>query len=72
MIILFISSIIIEIINIIKDPNSIYGNVWGIFRFFTIDGNLLTCIFNIITINLFHKNFMIKYIIFLKIMWLII
>ena len=48
MLILFISSLIIEIINIINDPDSIYGNVWGLFRYFTIDGNLLTCIFNII------------------------
>ena len=48
MIILFISSIIIEIINIINNPNSVYQTVWGLFRYFTIDGNLLSCIFNII------------------------
>jgi len=48
MIILFISTIIIEIINIINNPNSVYQTVWGLFRYFTIDGNLLSCIFNII------------------------
>ena len=46
MIILFISSIIIEIIKIHKDPYTIYQNVWGLFRYFTFDGNLLTFIFN--------------------------
>ena len=48
MIILFISSIIIEIIDIHNNPKSVYQNVWGLFRYFTIDGNLLSCIFNII------------------------
>ena len=48
MIIFFISCIIINIININNDPNTIYQNIWGLFRYFTIDGNLLSCIFNII------------------------
>ena len=48
MIILFISSIIIEIIDIHNNPKSVYQIVWGLFRYFTIDGNLLSCIFNII------------------------
>ena len=48
MIIFFISSIINEIVDIHNNPNSVYGNVWGLFRFFTIDGNLLSCIFNFI------------------------
>ena len=48
MIILFISSIIWEIVDINNDPNSVYQNFWGLFRYFTIDGNLLSCIFNFI------------------------
>ena len=48
MIILFVSSIIIEIIIIHNDPNSLYQTVWGLFRYFTFDGNLLTFIFNCI------------------------
>ena len=48
MIILFISSNIISIINIYNNPNSVYQNVWGLFRYFTFDGNFLSCIFNII------------------------
>ena len=48
MIILFISSNIIEIIDIYNNPNSVYQNIWGLFRYFTFDGNLLSCIFNII------------------------
>ena len=48
MVILFISSIINEIIDINNNPFSVYQNVWGLFRYFTIDGNLLSCIFNII------------------------
>ena len=48
MIILFISSIINEIVDIHYNPDSVYQTVWGLFRYFTIDGNLLSCIFNII------------------------
>ena len=48
MIILFISSIINEIVDIHINPDSVYQTVWGLFRFFTIDGNLLSCIFNCI------------------------
>ena len=47
-IIFFISCIINEIVKINNNPDNIYGSVWGLFRYFTIDGNLLTCIFNII------------------------
>jgi len=48
MIILFVSSIINEIVDIHINPDSVYQTVWGLFRFFTIDGNLLSCIFNCI------------------------
>lgn len=48
MIILAISTLIIEIVNIHNNPNSVYQNVWGLFRYFTIDGNLLSLIFTII------------------------
>ena len=48
MIIFFISSIINEIIDIHNNPDSVYQTVWGLFRYFTIDGNLLSCIFNCI------------------------
>ena len=48
MIILFISSIILEIVDINNNPNSVYQNFWGLFRYFTINGNLLSCIFNFI------------------------
>jgi hypothetical protein len=48
MIILFISSIINEIVDIHTNPDSVYQTVWGLFRYFTIDGNLLSCIFNFI------------------------
>ena len=48
MIILTISSIIVEIIDIQNNPDSVYHNVWGLFRFYTIDGNLLSLICNII------------------------
>ena len=52
MIILFISSITIEIVDIQTNPHSVYQTVWGLFRFFTIDGNLISFIFNcIITFN---------------------
>jgi len=47
-IIFFISCFINDIVKINNDPNNIYGNFWGLFRYFTIDGNLLSCIFNII------------------------
>ena len=48
MIILFISTIINEIVDIHNNPDSLYQTVWGLFRYFTIDGNLLSCIFNFI------------------------
>ena len=48
MIILAISTIIIEIVKIHNNPDSIYQNVWGLFRYFTIDGNILSLIFTII------------------------
>ena len=48
MIIFFISAIINEIVDIHINPDNVYGNVWGLFRYFTIDGNLLSCIFNFI------------------------
>ena len=47
MIILFISSIINEIVDI-NNPDSVYQTVWGLFRYFIIDGNLLSFIFNCI------------------------
>ena len=50
MIILFISSIINEIVEIYINPDSTYQTVWGLFRFFTFDGNLLSCIFNCIIV----------------------
>jgi len=48
MILLCISSLILEIIDIHRNPDSVYQTVWGLFRYFTIDGNLLSLIFNII------------------------
>ena len=48
MIILAISTIIIEIVKIHNDPDSIYQTVWGLFRYFTIDGNILALVFTII------------------------
>ena len=48
MIILAISTLIIEIVKIHNDPDSLYQNVWGLFRYFTIDGNILALIFTII------------------------
>ena len=48
MIILAISTLIIEIVNIHCNPDSVFINVWGLFRYFTIDGNLLSLIFTII------------------------
>ena len=50
MIFLFISSIINEIVEIYINPDSTYQTVWGLFRFFTFDGNLLSCIFNCIIV----------------------
>lgn len=47
-VILAVSSLIIEIVKIHTNPNSLYINVWGIFRYFTIDGNILSLIFTII------------------------
>ena len=49
-IILFISSVILEIIDIQNNPSSVYKNVWGLFRFFTIDGNLFSTICCIILV----------------------
>lgn len=48
MIILFIGSIIVEVVNIHNNPKSLYKNVWGLFRYFTIDGNLMSFIFTTI------------------------
>jgi len=48
MMILFIISIIIEIVKIHNNPDSVYKNVWGLFRYFTIDGNLMSFIFTTI------------------------
>ena len=48
MIILAISTIIIEIVKIHNNPDSIYQNEWGLFRYFTIDGNILALVFTII------------------------
>jgi hypothetical protein len=43
-ILLFITSLIAEIVDIYNNPTSVYKNIWGLFRFFTIDGNLFSCI----------------------------
>lgn len=48
MIIIAISTIIIEIVKIHYNPDSLYQNVWGLFRYFTIDGNILSLVFTII------------------------
>ena len=48
MVLIFISAITSEIFDIYNNPNSVYQNVWGLFRYFTIDGNFLSFIFNII------------------------
>ena len=49
MIILASSSLIIEIVNFYTHKDtSIYKNIWGLFRYFTIDGNILSLILNII------------------------
>ena len=48
MIIFAIITLIIEIINIHNNPSSVYQNVWGLFRYFTIDGNILSLICTII------------------------
>ena len=47
-IILFFTSLIAEIVDIYNNPTSVYKNIWGLFRFFTIDGNLFSCICSII------------------------
>ena len=39
MVLIFISAIANEIVDIYNNPNSVYQNVWGLFRYFTIDGN---------------------------------
>ena len=48
MIIFAIITLIIEIIYIHNNPRSVYQNVWGLFRYFTIDGNILSLICTII------------------------
>ena len=48
MIVFFISTLISTIFYINNNPDNVYHTVWGLFRFFTIDGNLLSCIFNFI------------------------
>ena len=50
MIILFISSMICILVDFANNPNSIYQTFWGLFRYFTNDGNLLSCIFNFIIV----------------------
>ena len=57
MIIFAISTIIIEIVNIHNNPDSVYQNVWGLFRYFTIDGNILSLIFTIILSVKQYKGF---------------
>lgn len=47
-IILFFTSLIAEIVDIYTNPTSVYKNIWGLFRFFTIDGNLFSFICSII------------------------
>ena len=47
-ILLFITSLIAEIVDIYNNPNSVYKNIWGLFRFFTIDGNSFSFICSII------------------------
>ena len=47
-IILFFTSLIAEIFDIYNNPTSVYKNIWGLFRFFTIDGNSFSCICSII------------------------
>ena len=48
MIIFAIITLILEIINVYTAPDSIYQNIWGLFRYFTIDGNILSLICTII------------------------
>ena len=50
MIIFFISAVICILVDNINNPNSIYQSFWGLFRYFTNDGNLLTFIFNLIIV----------------------
>ncbi len=45
---LFLSAIVVEIIDIINNPNSIYQNIWGIFRYFSYDGSIISVIISII------------------------
>jgi hypothetical protein len=47
-IIVFITALIAEIVDIHTNPDSVYKNVWGLFRYFTIDGNLFSFICSII------------------------
>ena len=49
MIILAVSSLIMEIVHLYTHrESSIYINIWGLFRYFTIDGNIISLVFNII------------------------
>ena len=57
MMILFIASIIVEVVNIHNNPNSLYKNVWGLFRYFTIDGNLMSFIFTTIIFVKQYQSF---------------
>ena len=52
---LFLSAIIVEIIDIIKNPNSVYQNIWGIFRYFSYDGSILSFIISIIMFINYYK-----------------
>ena len=48
MIIFATITLILEIINVYTAPDSIYQNIWGLFRYFTLDGNILSFICTII------------------------
>ena len=50
MIIFFISSMILTLVDVFNNPDTIYQTFWGVFRYFTNDGNLLSCIFNFIIV----------------------
>ena len=57
MMILFIASIIVEVVNIHNNPDSLYKNVWGLFRYFTIDGNLMSFVFTTIIFVKQYQSF---------------
>ena len=45
---LFLSAFIVEIVDITKNPNSVIKNFWGIFRYFSYDGSIISVIISII------------------------